>query len=309
MPYFSVCIPLYNKANFITKTIQSVLDQHFTDFEIVICDDGSTDDSAKKIEKFHDKRIKLIRQKNQGASAARNRAIKESTGEYIAFLDADDLWYATHLTHLHYLIDHYPQAKLFATNYEIQMPDGRKRLPFFSKQIYIGIIDDYFLASLSDAVMTCFNAAVHRSVFDEIGYFNSDYRTGQDVDFAIKANLKFKLAYHNLVSVTYHRETENNLAQSKLNADRLKYIESYDKDAKDNKSLARYLAVNRFALIIKSKQAGDNIWKQALVKLDTGYLNKKQRFLLQFNSFQLKKMKQLQDFFSKKGIYLSPFKD
>ena len=308
MPYFSVCIPLFNKANFISETLRSVIDQDFSDFEIVIVDDGSTDDSAKKVAQFDDNRIKLIQQENQGASAARNRAIQESTGEYIAFLDADDLWYPEHLTHFKYLINNYKDAKLLATNYEIQMPGGKKRSPFFSKELGIGIIEDYFLASLSDAVMTCFNSAVHRSVFDEIGYFNTAYRTGQDVDFAIKANLKFKLAYHDQVSVIYHRETENNLAKSKLNLDRLKYIEAYDEFAKENESLARYLAINRFALILKSKQAGDEVWKKALAGLNPEYLDQKQRLLLKLNGNQLRKIKDLQDFLIRKGLYLTPFR-
>ena len=308
MPYFSVCIPLYNKANFIAETINSVLNQLFSDLEIVVCDDGSTDDSARIVAQFDDNRIKLIQQENQGASAARNRAIKESTGEYIAFLDADDIWYREHLSHIEYLINNYKDAKLLATNYEIQMPGRKKRLPFFSKELGIGIIEDYFLASLSDAVMTCFNSAVHRSVFDEIGYFDTAYRTGQDVDFEIKANLKFKLAYHDQVSVTYHRETENNLAKSKLNLDRLKYIEAYDEVAKRNESLARYLAINRFALILKSKQAGDEVWKKALAGLKPEYLDRKQRLLLKFNGYQLRKIKQLQGVLIRKGLYLSPFK-
>ena len=307
MSYFSVCIPLYNKANFIAETLRSVTYQHFSDIEIVVCDDGSTDESAKKVEQFNDNRIKLIKQENQGASAARNRAIKESTGEYIAFLDADDLWYPEHLTHLHYLINHYQQAKLYATNYEIQMCGDRKRLAFFSNRLNIGIIKDYFLASLSDMVMTCYNSAVHRSVFDDIGYFNPAYRSGQDVDFSIKANLKFKLAYHNQVSVTYCRETENNLAKSKHNQDRLHYIQAYDEAAKENESLARYLAVNRFGLIMKSKQADDEIWKEALAQLKPEYLNTKQRWLIKLNAYQIKNIKKVQDFLISKGIYLSPF--
>jgi len=308
MPYFSVCIPLYNKANFIKKTIQSVLHQEFTDFEIVICDDGSTDDSVNKVQQFNDDRIQLIKQKNQGASEARNRAIKESNGEYIAFLDADDIWYPKHLSHLEYLIQNYKQAKLFATNYEIQMPGGNKRLPFFSKQLSIGIIQDYFLASLTDILMTCYNSAVHHTIFNEIGYFNPAYRTGQDIDFAIKANLTFKLAYHDAVSVTYHRQTENNLAQSKLNQDRLNYIEAYKEEAKHNTSLARYLDINRFALIMKSKQAGDDVWRKAITQINPAYLNKKQRWLIKLNAYQLKKIKKFQDFLNKQGVYLSPFK-
>lgn len=89
---FSVVIPLYNKEKSIKNTIQSVLGQTFQEFEIVIVNDGSTDNSVKEVEKFDDKRVRLIHQENQGVSAARNRGIEEAQYEWIAFLDADDLW-------------------------------------------------------------------------------------------------------------------------------------------------------------------------------------------------------------------------
>jgi glycosyltransferase involved in cell wall biosynthesis len=82
---FSVIIPLYNKELSISNTIQSVLDQTFQNFEIVIVNDGSTDNSVKEVEKFDDKRIRLIHQENKGVSAARNRGIEEAKYEWIAF--------------------------------------------------------------------------------------------------------------------------------------------------------------------------------------------------------------------------------
>lgn len=309
MPFFSVCIPLYNKANFIAKTLQSVVDQNFKNFEILICDDGSTDHSVAKVNKFKDERIKLIQQDNQGAASARNKTIQASSGEYIAFLDADDLWQKNHLNTLYQLICDYWQAKLFATNYKIQSLNGKHRLPFFSHLLKTGFVDDYFFESLSDPVMTCFNSAVHHSVFKEIGDFNSDYRTGQDVDFAIKANLNFRLAYHEEPTVIYHQTTENNLAKTQFNQDRLAYIQAYDDLAKKHKSLAHYLAVNRFALILKSKQAGDDVWKEAKKGLDVSCLNKKQKILLKCSGNQLRLLKKAQLLLSESGLYLSPFKN
>jgi glycosyltransferase involved in cell wall biosynthesis len=89
-PVFSVVIPLYNRADIVAKTIESVLDQDFSDFEILVVDDGSKDDPEPAVAAFGDSRIRFIRQENAGGGAARNRGIEEARGRYIAFLDSDD---------------------------------------------------------------------------------------------------------------------------------------------------------------------------------------------------------------------------
>lgn len=95
----SVVIPLYNKEKQIKRTLQSVLTQTFQDFEIVIVNDGSTDNSVIEVEKLKDPRIRLVHQKNAGVSAARNKGIEEAKYELIAFLDADDEWQSEYLAH------------------------------------------------------------------------------------------------------------------------------------------------------------------------------------------------------------------
>ncbi len=118
-PFFSVIIPLYNKAKFIEETLQSVLDQDFLDFEIIIIDDGSTDDSVEIVEQFSDCRITLFKQKNTGVSIARNNGITAAKGTYMALIDADDYWYSNHLTALINQIHQFPDAGLYCNNYEV----------------------------------------------------------------------------------------------------------------------------------------------------------------------------------------------
>ena len=90
-PFFSIIIPLYNKENAIEKTLKSVFNQSFTDYEVIVINDGSTDKSKEKVYAFSDSRLRLISTENKGVSQARNLGISESKGKLIAFLDADDL--------------------------------------------------------------------------------------------------------------------------------------------------------------------------------------------------------------------------
>lgn len=94
MPQVSIITPCYNASRYISQTIDSVLTQTFTDWEMIIVDDGSKDDSSDIVEKYvkKDSRIRLIQQPNGGSANARNHGIREATGRYIALLDADDLW-------------------------------------------------------------------------------------------------------------------------------------------------------------------------------------------------------------------------
>src|ERR1700754_1943139 len=96
-PFFSVIIPAYNRASTLGRAIQSVLDQTCQDFEIVIVDDGSKDDPRTVAESFGDPRIRFIRQENEGGGVARNTAIDNATGRFIAPLDSDDIFLPHHL--------------------------------------------------------------------------------------------------------------------------------------------------------------------------------------------------------------------
>lgn len=96
-PFFSVLIPAYNAAPFIEFTLRSVYNQTFSDYEIVVVDDGSTDGTSELLQKQTDARLRIIRQANAGECACRNRCIRESRGQFLAFLDADDAWESHHL--------------------------------------------------------------------------------------------------------------------------------------------------------------------------------------------------------------------
>lgn len=111
MNMFSVIIPLYNKAHTIVKTLDCVFNQTYQDFEIVIVDDGSTDDGVDVIrQNFTDNRIRIVSQKNQGVSVARNTGIQNANGEWVSFLDADDLWSDDYLEKIDKAISKFPEC-------------------------------------------------------------------------------------------------------------------------------------------------------------------------------------------------------
>lgn len=114
---FSIIIPLYNKENTIARCVLSVLEQSNNDFELIIVDDGSTDNSVSVVEQtFFDSRIRIIRKENGGVSSARNAGIKESTGDYVCFLDADDEWLPSYLENVYKAINDFPECYLINTS-------------------------------------------------------------------------------------------------------------------------------------------------------------------------------------------------
>lgn len=144
MAKISIIIPLYNKEKFIRSTIQSILQQDFQDFEIVIVDDGSKDNSAKIIKSFTDLRIRLVQQRNQGVSAARNRGINEAQGDYIFFLDADDTLRHDALNSLVSAANEHLDAELIVASFVYRNYDGN--IIDTCKNIDLGYLRDPFMS-------------------------------------------------------------------------------------------------------------------------------------------------------------------
>ena len=115
----SVIIPLYNKASEIAITLHTVLAQSLQPREIIVVDDGSTDGSAEIVESFGSPLVRLIRQENRGVSAARNRAMREATGEWVALLDGDDMWGAEYLATVAEMIERWPKCGAYGTAFMI----------------------------------------------------------------------------------------------------------------------------------------------------------------------------------------------
>ena len=203
---FSIVIPLYNKQESIRKTIESVLDQDFQDFEIVIVDDGSTDASVEKVLEVQDERIRLLRKPNGGVSSARNRGIKEARFEWIAFLDGDDLWSPTHLTEIIRMMNKYPQNMIYATSFKFS--DDRKVFRH-TRQEEISIVRDYFREALKEPILWTGIVVLNRCCFSEVKTFNTKLSRGEDVDLWGRLARRYDIVKSTRITATYRIEAEN----------------------------------------------------------------------------------------------------
>ena len=209
---FSVIIPLYNKAPYIRKALESVLAQTYADYELIIIDDGSTDESAEIAEAILQdpaSRLiassphRLIRQANSGVSAARNNGVAQASGEYLAFLDADDWWEPTYLEKMAQLIADYLEAGLYASNYVYYKP-GKTHVALNIPTGYINYPKAYYE---SNAMPIWTGAAmIPRNVFEEMGGFPLEIKYGEDFLLWSKIAMQYKVAFLNEALAWYNND-------------------------------------------------------------------------------------------------------
>ena len=248
----SVVIPLYNKEAHIENTIKSVLNQSFQKFEIIIVDDGSTDNSISVVRKFSDSRIHLVQQTNAGVSAARNRGIKEAKYNLIAFLDADDEWMPEYLETQYNLSIKYPECSVFACNYEFHSPDGKiskthiEYLPFTSPD---GIINNYFKI-VTDSHPPVWTSAtmVKTEAIKSIGGFPAGVTLGEDLITWAKLACKYKIAYSRIPVAIYNFRSQIQLVTPRRAPDKTDIVgrefdEIYKIHGKSQPALNEYIAL------------------------------------------------------------------
>lgn len=211
---FSVIIPLYNKASYVTKAIESVLSQTFADFELLIMDDGSKDDSFAVASKAIEGRenCHLHRQENAGVSMARNNAEAMSHGDYLCFLDADDWWDSNFLQEMSGLIDVCPEAGIYGTGYTI-VDETRNRTRVASIGVEPGFEKGYInycQVYAKTLAMPLWTGAVciPRAVFDEMQGFPKGIKLGEDFLLWIRIALKYKVAFLNKPLAYYNQDVE-----------------------------------------------------------------------------------------------------
>lgn len=310
MSFFTVIIPLYNKEKYIENAIESVLNQTFTDFELLIIDDFSSDKSAKIASKFASDKVQILtHEKNLGLSASRNTGIKNANSNYITFLDADDLWQPTFLESIFQLIQNFPEARIFGTNYEevwesiIKKPHNGSEIFPLDFRGYI----NFFKINVKQGIYNHGSVCFHKEVFEKVGFYNEDISFSEDLDFNIRANYNFKLAYHNSVQMSYFMQTENQLTQSSLHDKTTPDFDIYEDWAKTNSDLKKYLDFERYVLGKRLKKNNDLRWKKTIATIDSRNLNWKQNTLLKMPRFVLITVDELKLFLLKLGLKISTY--
>jgi glycosyltransferase involved in cell wall biosynthesis len=179
--FISVVIPTYNRVTFLKDAIDSVLAQTFLDFELIVVDDGSTDDTPKLLSSYNNK-VRVITQTNQGPSAARNRGIETAKGEWIAFLDSDDVWKPDKLKKQVQFITDNPDTKICQTE-EVWIRNGKRVNPKKKHEMHSGWI---YEKCLPLCIVSPSSVMIHQDVFEKAGLFDETMLACEDYDLWLR---------------------------------------------------------------------------------------------------------------------------
>lgn len=220
-PFFSIVLPTYNRAKFLPGAIKSVLDQEFTDWELLIVDDGSTDDTKAVVHNIKDTRIKYIYQNNAERSAARNLGIEQSVGKFITFLDSDDQYASDHLVTIYNEIENnsFKEAVYVVKSTALKTPENTKS----KREIKTGEndLETVLLNSITPGQITVPQQLMKKQ------RFNEKIRISEDTELLVRLVNSTRLKIINTYSFNYVLHEDNSVNVKKYNAylDRKKTLE------------------------------------------------------------------------------------
>jgi len=306
MPFFSVVIPLYNKENFIAGTLKSVLAQTFTDFEVIIVNDVSTDNSLGVIDHIVDDRIRIIEHNvNKGLSASRNTGIKNAASDIIAFLDADDLWKPEFLEKMHSLMTLYPEAGIYGSRYEEIYPNNLI-IPIPSPQSELinnmGTIN-FYISNLKKPIFCSSCICIKKGVFYDTGFYDEKITFSEDIDLYIRAAIKYQIAYCNDILASYIIYYQNQMTSNGLRNKVIPDFDKYEVLSVNRPDIKIYLDFHRYIMAKHYKLDGDRSgYNKMTNSISLNSLNYKQIVLLYAPVFILKIIKRFKMVLLKKGL-------
>ena len=258
-PTVSVIIPTYNRAHLIGRAIRSVLNQTYQDFELIVVDDGSTDNTEEVVKGFNDGRIRYIRHdENRGGAAARNTGIKASQGEYIAFLDSDDEW-LPHKIEKQLTVFSKGSLRLGVVYTGVRTVDLRS-----GRLIHIKLPQargDIFRKLLSENVVvgSTSTALIRRSCLGKSGLFDENLPSRQDLDLWIRLARYYTFDYvREVLAVIYiHKNRITSTPEAKIRGSKLLLQKIYEDLRKSKKLLSQYqFLIGKFSYLAGHRQEG-----------------------------------------------------
>lgn len=221
-PTVTVVIPSYNSLRYIPETMETVLNQTYQDFEVLVVNDGSTDGTPDWVDQLSKKepRVRMISQANKGLPGARNTGIKQARGKYIAILDADDLWESTKLEKQVKSLDNNPQAGLCYTWTALADSEGNS-----TGRVIASHAEGDVWKQLTEMNIVCCGSTpmIRRSCFDDVGFFDENLRFSEDWDMwlRIAAKYLFSVVKEPLIRYRQHQTNKSKNCQSMLETSRI----------------------------------------------------------------------------------------
>lgn len=210
-PIFSVVIPAYNRQTTIIRSIESVLNQTFKDFEIIVVDDGSTDNTYQLVNELSDSRIKYIKQINSGATSARNNGIMHSQGQYISFLDSDDEWFPNMLEMQ--LKEYKSDNSIGCVYSNVQLVIMNGKAQMFSKKL--GVSGNSYSEVLSQGYLAPTTVlSAKRKCFEIVGMFDVELPASQDDDMCFRLAKEYKIGFISEVLANMYCEQSNRISNN-----------------------------------------------------------------------------------------------
>lgn len=254
---FSVIMPLYNKQETVKESIQSVLLQTVKDFELIIVDDGSTDQSAERVQSLAEPRIRLWKKNNKGVSAARNYGVEKAQGDYICFLDADDLWLPNHLETLKKLIAAVPDAGLYATSFRQEDDRGIVYSPDLGTEQILEIEDIFQVELNQKTVLHTNSICMPKSIFIKAGGFIEGECIGEDTSLWFRVAAYHKIAIFNEVTTVYRLKYSDAVRTSGTMNRSWSFLQFYEEKIKNSdliniekkNTIARFVNRYRHSLV------------------------------------------------------------
>ena len=288
---FSVVIPLYNKASYVSKAIGSVLEQTFKDYELIVVDDGSKDDSGNIALQCLGGRenCRFIHQENAGVSMARNKGVTLSHGEYVCFLDADDWWEPTFLEKMDALVSEFPEAGIFGSNYIIVNETKQK-----TRVAHIGVDQGFVKGYINYCQiyartlympLTSSSVVIPVKVFAETGGFPQGIKQGEDFLLWMRIALKHKVAFLNFPLAYYNQDVDpanRGVVANCYSPDSFMtfHFNQFEEEERENKDLK--ILLDRIRVFSLLRFRNENLYplrvREEIAKVDFSNVDKKYWF-------------------------------